>query len=97
MIIHKNTELPVTMPSVSSIHLKSFLPFLRFMQIISMDKLIGGLLSQTYYKVPVFVYCLVCILIDGCGLKQATQISEKQNKGSTLNCTFTRSWLAPAD
>ena len=85
------------MPGASTIHLKSFLPFLRILQIISMYKINGGLLNQTYYKVPVFVYCLLCSVIDGCGLKQATQISENQNKGSTLNCTFTRSWLAPAD
>ena len=46
------------------------------MQIISIDKMNSGLLNQTYYKVPVYVYCLVCSLIDGCGLKQATQIKE---------------------
>ena len=85
------------MPSASSIHLNGFLPFLRIVQIISMDKINGGLCNQAYYKVPVFVYCLVCSLIDGCGLKQATQINENQSKGNTLYCTFTRNWLAPAD
>ena len=84
------------MPSASTVHLKSFLPFFKNRAIISMDKINSGLLNQTYYEVPVFVYCLVCSLIDACGLNKP-QISENQNKGSTLNCTFTRSWLAPAD